>query len=101
MIKKGFSLLEVLLTLVIISSLLVVSISTFSKPNLDYLSFINEYLSTQTNSIVNKNTNELKNDYTREHIYFNANGNVNGGRSIEISNRNIVIHLGNGYITYE
>ena len=101
MIKKGFSLLEVLLTLVVISSLLVISLSAFNKPNLDYLSFMNEYLKVQTDSIVNREGSEINSIHTKEHIHFNANGNVNGGRTVNISNRSIVIHIGNGYITYE
>lgn len=101
MIKKGFSLLEILLTLVVIASLLVLSLSSFTKPNLDYLTFMNNYLLIQSKSLVDRQRNELDNTYSNEHISFNENGNVNGARQIEISNHNIIIHLGNGYLSYE
>lgn len=101
MIKKGFSLLEILLTLFIISSLLVISLSSFHKPNLDYLAFMNEYLKIHTKSLVDREEYELSNDYTLERIHFNSNGNVNKGRSVDISNHQVIVHLGNGYLTYE
>ena len=41
---------------------------------------------------------------TDEHVLpycSNKNGKVNKAQTINISNRNIIIHLGTGYFTYE
>lgn len=101
MIKKGYSLLEILLTLMIVSSLSLVCLSIYKAPDVDYLLFMNDYLNLQCDSLINHIRNDMDNVYTSEHISFNENGRVNNANTINISNHDIVIHLGSGYLTYE
>ena len=53
MTNKGFSLLEMLITLFIITSLFVVGLNTFKEPNIEWIYFSNEYLLKQTENIEN------------------------------------------------
>ena len=96
MIKKGFSLLEILLTLVIVSSMLVLTLPLYSELDLKHLYFLNEYLSKQKDSLISHERNDL--DYD---VSFNENGRVNHANTIDINNHKVIVHLGNGYVTYE
>lgn len=96
MIKKGFSLLEILLTLVIVSSMLVLTLPFYSELDLKHLYFLNEYLSKQKDSLISHERNDL--DYD---VSFNENGRVNQANTIDINNHKVIVHLGNGYVTYE
>lgn len=89
--------LEMLITMLIISSLFVITFKSFSSPNLSWVYFSNEYLRKQTSSLINKEVNYVENS----NIHFNENGRVNRADTITIGNKNIVIHLGSGYLTYE
>lgn len=94
--SNGFTMLEMLITILIISSLFVVSVNTFENPDLSWTSFSNDYLTKQTSSLVNKEVN-----YVNSSIHFNENGRVNRANTINKGNMNIIIHLGSGYLTYE
>lgn len=96
MIKKGFSLLEILLTLVIVSSMLVLTLPFYSDLDLKHLYFLNDYLLKQKDSLISHERNDV--DYG---ITFNENGRVNQAKTIDINSHKLIVHLGNGYITYE
>lgn len=95
--NKGFSLLETLLTLIIVSGLFVISLNIFTDPDLSYVSFINEYLTKQKDALLYKEESYIDN----YNIHFNSSGKVNKAQTINIGNKRIVIHLGSGYLTYE
>lgn len=95
--NKGFTMLEVLLTIMITSSMLVLTLDRANSINLDWLYFSNDYLTKQTDSLINKQRNDI-NDYS---ISFNENGKVNKAQTISVGEKRIVIHLGTGYFTYE
>ncbi len=96
--NKGYTLMEMLLTLVIIASMMTLTLKNTYMFNDDHYKFMNAYLDAQTDSLTSR-TNVLLND--DNNIYFNENGHVNMGRSIDIGKYKIVVHLGNGYLTYE
>lgn len=98
MIKsKGFTLLEMLLTLMIVTSMFVITLNRISDVDTSWAYFSNEYLYQQVDSLVNKKSNHLSN-YP---ISFNKQGKVNQARTITFNGKNVVIHLGTGYLTYE
>ena len=97
MTNKGFTLLETLLTVLIVTSLTLVTLSRVNNLDLEWIVFSNEYLSLQADSLINKKTNYLDN----YDVHFNENGRVNRAQTIEFRNKKLVIHLGNGYISYE
>lgn len=101
MIKKGFTLIEMVLTLMIISSLLVVSLKRETKLNLKWISFSNEYLTKQVDSLCNKRENELNDYIDNYYVHFNEMGRVNKAQTINFNNKKVIIHLGNGYLTNE
>lgn len=96
MIKKGSSLLEVLLTLCILSSLMLVTLSYNHSLNLDHLNFMNEYERKKCDSLIYHSDS-----YALKGVTFNSNGNVNRANTLKFNNHTITIHLGNGYVTYE
>ena len=96
-IKKGFMLLESIISLIILSCMMLFTISSYKQLDLSHLDFINDYLNKKVDSYINKRRNDLDN----YNIYFNDKGNINIGQTIHINNHKIIIHLGNGYLTYE
>lgn len=91
-IKKGFSMLEMLVCLCIISAFMLVSISNTNRLNLDHYYFLNDYELKQSQAILNREETPVGSG-----IYFNSMGHVNQAKTIEFKNRSVVIHLGNGY----
>lgn len=96
--KRAFTLLETLFTLMVVSSLFVLTLSKEVKLDLSWINFSNEYLIKQKDSIINKEENEI-NDFT--YVHFNKAGRVNQAQTINFNNRKVIVHLGNGYLTYE
>lgn len=99
--KKAFTLIDMLLTMIIISSLLVLSLQKEVVVNSDWINFSNDFLKTKTDSIINKKENELDSLYGYSYMSFNSNGHINQANTIEFNNKKVIIHLGNGYLTYE
>lgn len=95
--NKGFTLLEMLLTIFIVTSFFTLFISNINNPDLSWIYFSNEYVEKQADSLINRKDNNI-NNYL---IHFNPNGKVNKAQTINIGNKNIIIHLGTGYFTYE
>ena len=97
MVNKGFTLLEMLLVVMMISSLTLLTLNNFKDLNNDHILFINEYLKTQTEALTKREELSIV-----EHgIFFYKSGRVNQARTININSHKIIIHLGNGYLTYE
>lgn len=94
--RKGFSMVEMLLCLVIISVLMLLTISNTSVINLSHYYFLNDYLKAQSQAILNK-----ENQILEYGVKINSMGRVNQARTIEFANHKVIIHLGNGYATYE
>lgn len=95
--KKGYILLESIISLIILSCMMLFTINNYKQIDLSHLDFINYFLDKKVDSYINKRRNDVDN----YNIYFNEKGNINIGQSIRINNHKIIIHLGNGYLTYE
>lgn len=96
MIKQnGYALLEVMIMLFIITSLGMIGLTNFVDIDLSHLSMANELAKNHLYALVDKEERSIY--YGGDLIRFNSSGNVNGGKTIEFLNHNLVIHLGNGY----
>ena len=94
--NKGFSLVEMLISLLMISLMLVLSITRIDKLNFEHFEFLNNYLLSQSKAMASREKIDYEND-----VYFNSMGHVNQARTIEFNNHKVVVHLGSGYATYE
>ena len=92
--KKGFSLLEMLVCMVIISAFMLLSLKNTTSINLEHYYFLNDYLYQQSESMSNKEPTSIGRG-----IYFNSMGHVNQARTIDFVKHSVVIHLGSGYAT--
>ena len=92
--KKGFSLLEMLVCMVIISAFMLVSLQNTNRLNLDHYYFLNDYLYNQSKAMVERDEVSIGRG-----IYFNSMGHVNQARTIDFNNHQVIIHLGSGYAT--
>lgn len=95
--NKGFTMLNVLLTLMVMTSMLTLVLKNSSEPDTEYLSFINKYLEVQNLAL----TSYEETDLGEENITFNKLGHINRAKTIRKGNHNIIAHIGNGYLTYE
>ena len=94
--RKGFSLLEMLIGMLIVSALTILSMSRIHELNLDHYYFLNEYLLRQSEAMLNR-----KDDSFKKGVSFNSMGHVNQARTIDFENHQVIVHLGNGYATKE
>lgn len=86
--------LEMLICIVIISTLMILAISNTNDLNLDHYYFLNEYLLSQSEAILKKTNVSIG-----KGVSFNNMGHVNQARTIDFKNHQIIVHLGNGYAT--
>ena len=89
---KGFTLLEMLLSLMIISGIGLITLSFNPTMNLDHYYYMNDYLETLNDCFVEK-----KADVYEGGIYINSDGHVRQAKTINFGRHEVVIHLGNGY----
>ena len=85
--NKGFTLIEVLVCLLIISLILLFSMNSFIK-------FSNSYFNPvyyQLEAMATKKRTKMDSV-----IWFNENGNINQARTIKINNKKCVFQLGMG-----
>ena len=99
--KKAYGLSSVLIVLLIMSAFTCLVCSNYSDINLDKYTYINNYLYEQSLSILNKQERDVYSYNANHNVYFNKDGKVNMGQTINFPNGDVVIHVGNGYITYE
>ncbi|MDO4500249.1 MAG: prepilin-type N-terminal cleavage/methylation domain-containing protein [Erysipelotrichaceae bacterium] len=94
--RRGYTLLEVLIVVLILSSMAVVSLSKNVFVEVEHYEFMNEYLKGQIEAMVNREYVHLDNG-----IYFNENGHVNMANTYCFDRHKVISHLGNGYLSYE
>lgn len=94
--RKGFSMLEMLACLIIISAFMLVSISNTNKLNLEHYEFLNKYELSQSQAILNREETSV--GYG---LHLNNMGHINQAKTIEFANHSVILHLGNGYATVE
>ena len=96
-VKRGFSLLSVLLTIALISSLTILVFNTYSEISIEHLLFMNEYLKKQEEALTQRRETRVE-GYP---VSFYKSGRVNQARTLDFDRHKVIIHLGTGYLTYE
>lgn len=95
---KGFTLLEMLIVISIISMIIIVTFTNKINIDKDYYAFASHYLFMQSEAL-RKNEKIFFND---KNISFNANGNVNKAQTIHFeNNKDIVVELGGGRLVFK
>lgn len=94
--KQGFTLLEMLIVLLVVSVLSFSSV--FVLPKLTVDTFENEYILHQLKALSQHNTQEFKHGYSSNvpSLSFNSWGNVNMAQTIQVKNKTYTIQLGAG-----
>lgn len=95
--NKGYTLMMMMLTLMMLTSMLTMILKKDTNIDTSHLSFINNYLNKQAYAL----TNYERVDLLEENITFNKLGHINKAQTIKKGNHEIIVHLGNGYLTYE
>ena len=90
--RKGFSLLEMLIGIMMIASLSLVYLNYRKQINLDHYYFLNNYLLVQSEAIREKRDLSFE-----KGIRFNSMGHIDLARTIEFPKKRITLNLGNGY----
>jgi len=94
--NKGFTLLESIICIFILSIFCIFSLNTYREVNLDYTYFVGDYLLKQSESYLNKERINL--DYG---LSFNEMSHINKAMTIDFNLHDVIVHLGSGYITCE
>ena len=94
--NKGYTLLEVLLTVLLVAMMSVLAISFFEKPEFDHYFFMNDFLRAQSRSLAFHQREDLN-----EGLHFTADGHINLGKTLNYGKHNVIVHIGNGFLTYE
>ena len=84
--------LEMLITVLIIASLVLVSVNRRKQPDLERYRFLNDYLLLQSQAIREKRAKAYENG-----IRFNSMGHIDMARTVSFSSGKITLNLGNGY----
>ena len=102
-VTNGYVLVEMLLVMMLTSVMTVLYLPRSRDINCDDYIFINDYFKKLSISMIsNEKTypddSRIENKYP---IYFSNNGNINQAQTIKGNRHQIILHLGNGYLTYE
>lgn len=95
-ISKGFTLLETLLCLMVLTIISLLALSVYRTGDYSHYEFVDDYLEQQIESLTLGKRNYLDNG-----ISFNEQGHVNRARTVSFWKRKVIVHLGNGFITIE
>ncbi|GEM_PF-5933423 len=101
MSKKGFTMLECVLCMLIVSSMFVLTLTKWNMPDTDDKEFICEYNLFHASSLNNEGNTCYLNQYSKYPIIFNKHSTINMGQSFNIGKRKIVIRPITGYIREE
>lgn len=88
--------LEMMICICILASISLLTLFNNKELNLEGYYFLNDYLSSQSKSFTEKQQYEIG-----HYVYFNHMGHVNQARTINFDNHKVIVHLGNGYATFE
>ncbi len=97
--SEGYLMGELLVVMMITAFVCLLYLPKYPEVDLSDQVFINDYLRTQAEAMASYSQTYMDNDMSSIPIYFSVMGNVNQAQTIN-GNKAIVIHLGNGYITY-
>jgi len=104
MIKKGYTLLELLVVMIVLSGLFLLTLNRDITLNLDQYYLASDILVKESQAILNHERQEIDdyyNQYLKGNLYINENGHINRAQTIDFDNHKIIVHIGNGYLTYE
>lgn len=91
--EKGFSLLEMLICMMMISSLSLVSLRLNRIRNNDHFYFLNDCMLEQSKAMRDRREHAF-----RDGIRFNSMGHINMARTIRFHEKKITLNLGSGYV---
>ena len=94
--NKGFTLLEMLLSMFIVSSFMLLILRSYKDLDFAHYYFMNDYLLSQSNAMKNN-----RKEYIDYGLNFNGSGHINISKTIRINNHDIIVHLATGYLSYE
>lgn len=94
--KKGYNMLEMIICIFILASITLLALNYNSEISFKEYYYLNNYLFLQSKSFCEKKEYDAGNN-----VYFNHMGHVNQAKTIRYDIHNIIIHLGNGYATFE
>ena len=94
--RKGYTMTGLLLSLLILSSLMVMSLPLFSVKSTDHYHFIGDYLNAEIESYTEKRAVEIG-----EGLHFNRDANINVGKTLYFGDHHVIVHLANGYLSYD
>jgi len=95
-VTKGYTLLGMLVSLALLSLLTLFAIHDFGNLDLDHYYYMNDYLYRQSQAL-----SEKKSVSYLKGVSFNSMGHVNIGRTVHFKKHDVIVHLGNGYVTLE
>lgn len=100
---KGYLMLEMLVVLMIISTTLMIYLPRISMFDYTDYHYGNNLVLTKSEAMRKRKEILLDDDTldSKYPLYFTSNGNVNRAQTIIGNRRNLIVHLGNGYLTYE
>ncbi len=105
--NKGFTLVEMILVLFVISTFTVLVLPLISFPNLDYYLFANEYLLFQSECIKENKQEEFYSEVSVNYNYpivFNEKGNVQMAQTITFpfeESLKLISQLGGGRLEFK
>ncbi len=97
MTRKAFLTGDLLLTLFVMTLLMTLCVSGIRCPDLSWSSFADAYLRELSSSYTLKKAGGLE-GYP---VTFNEAGVINLGNTFSFEGRNVIVHLGNGFLTVE
>jgi competence protein ComGC len=95
--NRGFMLLEVCMTIMIISIMTLIFLPCCEFREAESYTFGDAYLETQSRAIAEQQPEELERE---PYISFNEKGNVSQAMTLHLGNKEIVIELGGGRLVY-
>ena len=102
--RKAFTLFEMLLVTFIIGSLALLAYSSWPQNDYRHYYFMDDYLTLQARAMADNAEYLLENAYdyaASSPIRFTEDGTVNRGQTLNFPFGDVIIHLGNGSISYE
>lgn len=101
---KGYLMIEMMLVMVIMLSVSILCLPKYHSFNYDDYYFGNEYNLAKSEALKTCESTpvlNLRKLNVMFPIYFSENGNVNKAQTIKGKRYQMVVHLGNGYLSYE
>ena len=99
--SKGFTLLELLVVSLFLSSFVLMALPFETKIEDDYHLFLNNYLLTKKDALINQEELILECDNAPYELIFSKNGNIKQAQTISFKRHKVVIRVGYGSIYYE